>query len=413
VTSATSRARAAVDRADRLDGGEHELLLVRRGRRTGAHTIVAVHSTVLGPSLGGCRLWRYPDLQSAIDDALRLSRAMTLKAAAAQLALGGGKAVVFPPADLDLTGRSRHALLHDFADTVNLLGGLYITAEDVGTTAADMAILSGYCPYVVGAPAGRGGSGDPGDFTAAGVQAAIRACCGRRFGSPDLRGRRIALVGLGHVGEPLARRLSAEGAELILSDIDPAKRALAAELGGAWADPEQALRAAVDVLAPCAMGGVLDEQLGAELRAAIVCGSANNQLAVPDVADLLAARGILYAPDFIVNSGGLINVALELTGYDRALALGRAAAIETVLDGILDRAERASITPLAAALALAGERIAQAEARDGGAGGRAAAAAPEPSPGRARGRRRARPTSGRTPRPGASRGRRGRSSPTA
>jgi leucine dehydrogenase len=411
--SAPGRARAAADRADRLDGGGHELLLVRRGRRTGAHTIVAVHSTVLGPSLGGCRLWRYPDLQTAIDDALRLSRAMTLKAAAAQLALGGGKAVVFPPADLDLTGRSRHALLHDFADTVNLLGGLYITAEDVGTTAADMAVLSGYCPYVVGAPAGRGGSGDPGDFTAAGVQAAIRACCGRRFGTPEPSGRRIALVGLGHVGEPLARRLTAAGAELILSDIDPAKRTLAAELGAAWAEPAHALRADVDVLAPCAMGGVVDERVAAEMRAAIVCGSANNQLAAPVLADVLDARGILYAPDFIVNSGGLINVALELTGYDRELAAGRAAAIETVLDGILDRAERASITPLAAALEVANERIAAAERHEGGPGDAVPAVAAEPSPARARGRRRGGPPRAKAPRQGAARGRRGRSSPTA
>jgi leucine dehydrogenase len=341
----------------RTDASEHQLLLVRRGDRTGAHTIVAVHSTVLGPALGGCRLWRYDSLQSAVEDALRLSSAMTLKAAAARLPLGGGKAVIHPPADLDLTGPSRHELLHDFADTVNMLDGLYITAEDVGTTAADMAILSGFTRHVVGVPTGRGGSGDPGDFTAAGVQAAMRACCEHCFGSPELRGRTVALVGLGHVGEPLARRLTVAGAELVLSDIDSSKRSLADELGASWREPEQALRAHVDVIAPCALGGVIDETLTDELRARIICGAANNQLAGPHLADLLAARGVLFAPDFIVNSAGLINVSLELTGYDRELALGRADDIEAVLGSILEHAEQAEITPLAAAVELATERI--------------------------------------------------------
>lgn len=342
---------------------EHELLLVRRGRRTGAQTIVAIHSTVLGPALGGCRLWRYENLQSAIDDALRLSAAMTLKAAAAQLPLGGGKAVIFPPAGLELAGRSREALLRDFAETLDMLDGLYITAEDVGTTAADMAVLSGLSPHVVGVPTGRGGSGDPGEFTAAGVQAAMRACARHCFGSPELQGRSIALVGLGHVGEPLARRLTAAGAGLVLSDIDGSKRALADELGASWREPAEALRADVDILAPCAMGGAIDEALGVELQARVVCGSANNQLVDPHLADVLAARGILYAPDFIVNSGGLINVSLELTGYDRDLALTRADAIETVLGSILDHAESAEITPLAAAVELATRRIAAEASR--------------------------------------------------
>jgi leucine dehydrogenase len=350
----------SVARAGGPDASEHELLLVRRGRRTGAQTIVAIHSTVLGPALGGCRLWHYENLQAAIDDALKLSRAMTLKAAAAQLPLGGGKAVIFPPAGLDLAGPERQALLQDFADTLNMLDGLYITAEDVGTTAADMAVLCGLSRHVVGAPTERGGSGDPGEFTAAGVQAAMRACARHRFESPELRGRSIALVGLGHVGEPLARRLAAAGAALVLSDIDDSKRALADELGASWREPKEALRADVDILAPCAMGGAIDEAVSVELQAGIVCGSANNQLAGPQLADILAARGVLYAPDFIVNSGGLINVSLELTGYDRNLALTRAEGIESVLGSIFEHAELAEITPLAAAVELASERIAAA-----------------------------------------------------
>ena len=289
---------------------------------------------------------------------------MTLKAAAAELPLGGGKAVISPPADLELTGPSREALLRDFADALNLLGGTYITAEDVGMGAADMDLLSGLSRHVVGAPTAHGGSGDPGAFTAVGVLAAMRACCRASYGTSDLASRSVAIVGLGHVGEPLARALRDAGAELIVSDIDPDKRALADELDAAWLDPEAALRADVDLLAPCALGGVIDDALSLELRARIVCGSANNQLASPHSADLLAARGVLYAPDFIVNSGGLINVALELTGYDRDLALDRALRIENVLGSILDHAAAAAITPLAAAVELASDRIA-AKAAEG------------------------------------------------
>ena len=361
-----ARVETAALPATEPDGSEHELLLVRRGRRTGAHTIVAVHSTVLGPALGGCRLWRYASLRGAIDDALRLSSAMTLKAAAAQLPLGGGKAVIFPPADLDVTGPSRQALLNDFADTLNMLDGMYITAEDVGMSAADMDVLSGLSRHVVGSPAANGGSGDPGAFTAVGVLAAMRACCRARFGAPELAERSIAVVGLGHVGEPLARRLHAAGAQLILADIDAGKAALADELGARWLDSQDALRADVELLAPCALGGVIDETLSAELRAQVVCGSANNQLAAPYLADVLAARGILYAPDFIVNSGGLINVSLELTGYDRSVALSRAEQIEEVLGSVLAHAEVAGVTPQAAAVALATESIAANTAGRGG-----------------------------------------------
>jgi leucine dehydrogenase len=345
--------------SERPDASEHEVLLVRRGRRTGAHTIVAVHSTVLGPALGGCRLWRYETLEDAIDDALRLSGAMTLKAAAARLPLGGGKSVIFPPLDLDLTGSARMRLLEDFADTVNMLEGRYITAEDVGTTPSDMDVLSRHSRWVVGAPTAHGGSGDPGGFTAAGVRAAMRACLWSRFGSADPRGKSCAIVGVGHVGKPLARLLHTDGAELVLSDVDESKRALAQELGAAWLSPEEALRADVDVLAPCALGGVIDAHLVDELSASIVCGSANNQLTTPGIAEMLHAHGVLYAPDFIVNSGGLINVSLELTGYDRDVALARVERIEGDLARILEHAEAASITPLAAAEELAHAWIAE------------------------------------------------------
>jgi leucine dehydrogenase len=347
---------------------DHELLLVRRGPRTGAHLITAVHSTVLGPALGGCRLWRYESLDAAIADALRLAGAMTLKASAAGLALGGGKSVIFPPASLKLGGSTRDALLADFAESLRLLDGMYITAEDVGTTPQDMATLSGYTRHVTGSPAGAGGSGDPGGFTATGVHAAMRACAHHRFGSPLLDARSVAIVGVGRVGEPLARRLAETGASLVLADVDESKQRLARELGAHWMAPAQALRADVDVIAPCALGGQIDEQLCGELRAQIVCGSANNQLAEQRLADVLAARGVLYAPDFIVNAGGLISVSCEVEHRDRERVHARIAEIEGALARILAEAQQAGVTPLAAALRLAHERIEHARltrARDG------------------------------------------------
>jgi leucine dehydrogenase len=340
---------------------DHEQLIVRRGRRSGAHVIVAVHSTTLGPALGGCRMWHYDSVEAGLADAARLSAAMTLKAAAAGLSLGGGKGVICVPRGVDATGPARTAMLHDFADTVNALEGAYITAEDVGTGSADMVTIAEVTPYVAGLPTETGGSGDPSPFTAAGVEAAMRACLRHVFGTPDLEGRSIAIVGCGHVGEHLARRLAAAGARLLLADVDPAKRALADSLPGAqWVEPAAALAAAVDVLAPCALGGVIDQARVETLLCRIVCGAANNQLAASTVADTLQARGILYAPDFIVNAGGLINVSMELTGYDRLAAVRRVASIENVFDALLAQAAADHITPLEAARRRAAARLASA-----------------------------------------------------
>jgi leucine dehydrogenase len=337
---------------------EHETLLVRRGPRTGIHTIVAVHSTRLGPALGGCRMWHHETLEDAIEDALRLSGAMTLKAAAAGLDLGGGKSVIWLPEDSVPAGDFRGELMRDFAETVEMLGGAYITAEDVGTTIADMELLAEHTDHVVGRPLAQGGSGDPGPRTAVGVEAAMRACCSHRFGASSLAGRRVAIVGVGSVGAGLSRSLAAAGALLVLSDVDQRKRVLADELDAEWLAPREALRAPLDVLAPCALGGVLDGGLARELRCEIVCGCANNQLGDDRIADLLASRGILYAPDFIVNAGGLINVALELSGYDPVLATRRVAEIEQTMNTILDHAESVGLTPLSAARELASQRLA-------------------------------------------------------
>ena len=351
----------------------HELLLVRRGERSGIYNVIAIDSTVLGPSLGGCRIWHYASLQDAVDDALRLSHAMTLKAAVAGLQVGGGKAVICLPAGLEPTWAVRQQMLRDFADSVNLLGGRYITAEDVGTTSRDMEVLAGFCRYVVGRPTDRGGSGDPAEFTAAGVEAAMRACATRLFGSPALAAHSVAIIGLGNVGSSLARRLARAGATLVVSDIDLRKQEIARELGAEWLDPDEALHADVDILAPCALGGIVDDDVVDELRCRAICGSANNQLTHDGVAAGLAERGILYAPDFVTNAGGLINVSLELGHYDREQAIRRAADIQSVVERIFAHADEAGVTPLAAATELARRWLSAAgEARGGGVSGRAA-----------------------------------------
>jgi leucine dehydrogenase len=340
---------------------DHEELVIRRGRRTGAYTIVAVHSTKLGPSLGGCRLWRYENSAAGARDALRLSRAMTFKAAAAGLKLGGGKGVICAEPGPPPKGAHRRALLHDFADTVNVLAGSYVTAEDVGTSARDMAVIAGRTEHVSGLT--RGGSGNPSPFTARGVEAAMRACCSHALGTRELRGRSVAIVGAGHVGSELAKRVARAGAKLLMADIDPAKRALADRLGARWTDPSAALLADVDVVAPCALGGAIDEVNVSRLRARIVCGAANNQLAHDGLADDLAARGILYAPDYIVNAGGLINISVEFDegGYDPAVARRRVDAIEQTMTAILEEVDAGGGTPLTAADALARRNLQRAQ----------------------------------------------------
>jgi leucine dehydrogenase len=335
----------------------HEEVAVRRGERSGLYLIVAVHSTALGPALGGARLWPYQALGDAIADALRLSEAMTYKAAAAGLDLGGGKAVLCAPPDGELPADRRRELMLDLGDIVESLEGRYVTAEDVGTGTEDMTVIGERTSHVVGRPVESGGSGDPSPVTARGVEAAIRACCEHRYESGDLGGRTLAIVGLGHVGLALAERVGAAGAKLVISDIDPDKRALADLLSARWMEPAEAMAARCDVLAPCALGGAINPDTIDELRCAIVCGSANNVLAADSLAGELAERNILYAPDFIANAGGVINVYGELRGLRRER-------LDQLVDGIGDALRRTfeaaserSITPLEAARAVALERL--------------------------------------------------------
>src|SRR5262245_6118229 len=248
----------------------HEEVVVRRGRRSGIYIVVSIHSTVLGPALGGLRMWRYGALGDAISDGLRLSEAMTYKAAAAGLDLGGGKAVICLPPERELPPPHRRELMLDVGDVIDSLDGRYVTAEDVGTGTDDMAVIRERTDHVVGLPIDSGGSGDPSPITARGVESAIRASATHRYGDGNLAGRRVSVVGLGHVGSHLAERLAADGAELAVTDIDPARRELAERLGARWLEPEDAPVAECEVLAPCALGGAIDRDNVGRLRCEVI-----------------------------------------------------------------------------------------------------------------------------------------------
>jgi leucine dehydrogenase len=282
---------------------------------------------------------------------------MTYKMAVADLPLGGGKGVIMLSPHTRLSSERRQLALLDFADTVAALNGRYITAEDVGTSSRDMSVIAERTRFVAGLSRSRGGSGDPSPFTALGVEYAIRACCERVFGDESLRGRTICVVGLGHVGSRVAKRCAKAGAKLIVADVDETKRKLAKELKAKWTSPEEALEAEAEILAPCALGGVLNDETVPRLRCQIIAGAANNQLADERVADLLTSRGILWAPDFVANAGGVINIAEEFGSYDAAAARRRVRGIAETLRRIFDAADSMGATPLTAAMELARRRL--------------------------------------------------------
>jgi leucine dehydrogenase len=310
-------------------------------------------------------MWTYGDSRAAVRDALRLSRAMTFKSAVAGLPLGGGKGVIMlaaghaPPA-----GDARRDVLLDFGDTVDTLGGAYVTAEDVGTSDRDMAVIAEATDHVAGLAVETGSSGDPSPWTALGVQCSMEVACERAFGTPSLAGRSVAVVGLGRVGGKLARLLAEAGAELVVADLDEGKRALADELGARWTDPDAALTAEVDVLAPCALGGVLDDDTVPELHCRVIAGAANNQLAADAIAVQLADREIVWAPDFVANAGGIINISVELepAGYDAGRAEERVRGVADTTRAIFEHADATGATTLAAAIEIARRRLAEAGA---------------------------------------------------
>ncbi len=341
----------------------HELVRIVRGERSGLTLIVAVHSTALGRAVGGCRLWQYADWRDAVNDALRLSEAMSLKCALAGLPHGGGKAVIALTEGRKLTPEERRDAFLDLGDLVESLGGRYGTAEDVGTTAEDMLVARERTEFAYCLPESQGGMGEPSEPTAVGVMSAIRAV-GQRLFSSDLVDRRIGIIGLGQVGSRLARRLHAAGASLVVTDIDETKGTLADELGARWVEPETALGMDVEILVPAALGGMFTQSSIESLRCSAIVGPANNQLADDSVASLLEERGILWAPDFVVNAGGAIYGSIvEVGSGDAADAMGRVEAIGETLATILETADRERVTPLEAAARLAHERISSASNR--------------------------------------------------
>lgn len=356
-----------------LDAPDHERVLITRGPRSGLVVIVAVHSTVLGQALGGARLWQYAHWTDALADALRLSQAMTLKNAAAGLARGGGKAVIAIPPGVVLDDAAKRDAMLDLGDAVESLGGAYMTAEDVGTSAELMAVVAERTAHVCGLPPEQGGVGEPADATAAGVHAGLVATLEHLTGTPEVAGRHIVVAGLGQVGGRLARQLAAGGAQLTVTDVADAKRALAEELGAAWVEPGEAHRVEADVFVPCGLGGVLTAEVVSDLRVRAVVGAANNQLAEREVAELLRERGIAWAPDFVVNAGGVVYLDLASSPDVAQTELDeRIAAIGGTVREVLRGAEAAGETTLGAAERLAAERLAAGRVDAGPTAGAAA-----------------------------------------
>ncbi|QHC61208.1 Glu/Leu/Phe/Val dehydrogenase family protein [Rathayibacter sp. VKM Ac-2760] len=334
---------------------DHERVVVETGRRSGLTIIAAVHSTALGSAIGGCRVWNYSNWSDALADALRLSRGMTSKNALAGLHAGGGKSVIHLPLGATLAGQQRRDAFLDLGDIVESLGGTYRTAEDVGTTSTDMAVVSEQTTHVIGLPTEVGGLGDPAAYTARGVYSALSETVRRITGTTDVRELRITIVGLGQVGTHLASQLAAEGAHLTLSDINLAKQDLARSLGADWVSPATAHQIPADVFVPAGVGGMLSPTVINELAASAVVGPANNQLADPDGAEQLTKRGILYAPDYLVNAGGVIFLGAEDDTESNRLA--RIDAIGRTLATVFDEAHSSSITTVAAADRLVAMRL--------------------------------------------------------
>ena len=337
---------------------DHEQVVFCSDPPSGLRAIIAIHSTALGPALGGTRFHPYADEQAALDDVLALSRGMTLKAAAAGLDLGGGKAVVIG----DPSTAKSEALLRAYGRFVQSLGGRYVTACDVGTSSADMDVVARDCDHVTGRSEARGGAGDSSVLTAYGVLQGMRAAAQVAWGDDRLRDRCIGVAGVGKVGRHLVRLLVEEGAEVVVTDLSrSAVAAVEREHPSVRSVPstEDLVGQRLDVYAPCALGGAIDAAVVDRLRATVVCGAANNQLADPAVGQALADRGVLYAPDFIVNAGGLIQVADELEGFSFERARQRASQILGTTLAVLRAAERDAVPPDLAAERAAERRIAE------------------------------------------------------
>ncbi|WP_024302637.1 Glu/Leu/Phe/Val dehydrogenase [Pseudogulbenkiania sp. MAI-1] len=332
----------------------HEQVVFASDSQSGLKAIIAIHNTRRGPAMGGCRMWAYPDSTAAATDALRLARGMTYKNAMAGLPIGGGKAVIIG----DSRTSKSPELFRALGRAIDQLGGRYITAEDVGTSPTDMTYVRETTRYVAGLAGELGGTGDPSPATALGVFVGIEAAVRHRLGVDSVKDLTVAVQGLGHVGYDLARRLNEAGARLVVADIDRANvERAAAEFGARVVAPDEIVDAQADVFAPCALGAVLNRQSLPRLKCSVVAGAANNQLATDDIGEMLRDAGILYAPDYVINAGGIIKVCAEYLREPADSVEGRVRAIAQTLDEVFQMAERDGIATSRAADTLARARF--------------------------------------------------------
>lgn len=339
---------------EHIAGDGYEQVVYCNDDQSGLRAIIAIHSTALGPALGGTRFYPYENEDDALVDVLRLAKGMTYKAAAAGLDLGGGKAVIIG----DPRRSKNEELLRAYGRFVETLAGRYITAEDVGTALEDMDVVRRESRWVTGCSHTYGGSGDPSPVTAYGVLQGMKACALEVFGEPSLKGRTVAVQGVGKVGNALCGYLVQEGAHVTIADIDVDNLARAVSAHGVETTSlDKVHMLDVDIFAPCALGGVINDETISEVNCRIIAGAANNQLARPEHGDKLRGLDILYAPDFVINAGGLINVEDELRGYDRARAMSRVEGIYKAMQLIFAIAREREISTARAAEEYAEERI--------------------------------------------------------
>jgi leucine dehydrogenase len=336
----------------------HEQIVFCQDEETGLKAIIAIHSTVLGPALGGTRMWKYNNELEALNDVLRLSRGMTFKASISGLNLGGGKAVIFGDAKTEKTD----ALMRRFGKFVETLGGNYITAEDVGMTTHDMELVREETKHVTGIPESMGGSGDPSPVTAYGVYMGMKASAMYKWGSDELKGKRVVVQGIGNVGMNLVKYLTEEGAIVTINDISKERlEMVAAKYGAIIVEGDAVYDVDMDIYAPCALGASVNDDTLGRLKCEIIAGAANNQLA-DEVkhGQMVMDKGMIYAPDFLINAGGLINVYSELQGYNREEALAKTKEIYNTTLEILKKSELEGITSHEAARQIAQARVAKA-----------------------------------------------------
>lgn len=338
-----------------LEKNDHEQLVYCSNAESGLRAIIAVHDTTLGPALGGTRMWNYDTSDQALNDVLRLSRGMTYKAAVAGLNLGGGKAVIIG----DSRTQKNELLFRTFGKFVDGLAGRYITAEDVGTDVRDMEFVRMETKYVTGISKALGGSGDPSPVTAYGVYVGMKACAKEKWGNDSLRGRKIAVQGAGHVARYLCEHLYSEGAELYITDIvDDKVKAVLETVKAHVVKPEEIYDTDAEIFAPTALGGIINDETIAKLKCEIIAGGANNQLEDEDKhGKMLLEKGILYAPDYVINAGGLINVSNELEGYRQDRAMKQAEAIYDIVSKVLAISKEQNIPTHTASNKLAEERL--------------------------------------------------------